>query len=275
MASCPSCENMMHTIGHAVVTAGEGIDVTEDRPMKVLVVDDEDLMVKTLEYGLRRERYTIHTACNGKEALGQVVRHKPDVVLLDAMMPELDGFETCRQIRAMRSDARIIFVTALDQEQDIIEGLNAGANDYVTKPFRMGEVLARIQAQLREVEDRRKMQASMVGGEGLPSSTSDRWVFDEGRLIIDLRQLQVTVRGNTVPLVRKEFDLLEYFARNRGQVLSADQILDRVWGIDYEINNVKVYVSQLRQKIEEDPQQPRYIITRRGFGYIFYPDGGQ
>ena len=118
---------------------------------KVLVVDDEPLMVRTLEFGLRREGYEVSSASDGKEALGQVVRTHPDVVLLDAMMPEMDGFETCRRIRAV-SGVPIIFVTALDREQDVIDGLNAGANDYIVKPFRMGEVLARVRAQLRAPE---------------------------------------------------------------------------------------------------------------------------
>jgi DNA-binding response OmpR family regulator len=249
------------TVEHAQPLAETRENVAVDRPMKVLVVDDEELMVKTLEFGLRRDGYSICAARNGKEALSQLYRHRPDLVLLDAMMPELGGFEACRKIRAV-SAVPIIFVTALDQEQDVIDGLNAGANDYVTKPFRMGEVLARVRAQLRAHHMR-----------GQPGS-ADRLVFDEGRLIVDLGQRQVVVRGNTVALVPTEFKLLEYFARNRGQVLSVDQILEHVWGLDYESNNVKVYVSTLRQKIEEDPQRPRYIITRRGFGYIFYGDGG-
>ena len=232
-----------------------------DRMGTILVADDEDLMVRTLEYGLRREGYTVVTARNGKEALGQFLRHRPDLVLLDAMMPLMDGFEACRQLRAV-SDVPIIFVTALDGEQDVIDGIRTyGANGYVTKPFRMGEVLARIHGTLRDFAARARQQDSLQG----------RSLLAGGQLVIDHDQRQVYVSGAPVALVPTEYRLLEYLVRNRGVVLSKEQITRAVWGHAPEVYDdvVKVYVSSLRQKIEPDPKRPRFIITRRQFGYMF------
>ena len=232
--------------------------MAEEGSRKILVVDDEPLMVRTLEFGLRREGYDVCTARSGPEALAQFHRHQPDVVLLDARLPDLDGWETCRRLRTL-SDVPIIMVTAAAGEQQAVDGFKSGADGYVTKPFSMPVMLAQ-NGRVLAAANRRP--------------PPNRLVYDGGRLIIDLDRKQVDVDGRPASLSALEFKLLEYLAANRPRVLSQDQILDHVWGEDYvgTPNLVKVYVSTLRKAVEANPQQPRYIITHRGFGYSFCDD---
>ncbi len=248
-------------LGYPGCLQPEAQAMAEPRPIRVLVVDDEPVVVKTLEYGLHAAGYVVATAHSGEEALGQLYRQLPDVVLLDRRMPGMDGLETCRQIHHLREDVPIIMVAGLVGEQEIEEGLDAGADDYVAKPFRMPELLARIRAVIRR---KGSWSAAGAGGRG-------RHAYDGERLVLDLDKRQVEVDGRVVPLSPLEYKLLEYLAANQGRVLSQRQILEHVWGPEYvdEPNYVKVYVNTLRQKIEPNPAQPRYVIARRGLGYMF------
>jgi DNA-binding response OmpR family regulator len=222
---------------------------------RILVVDDAPEMTMFLERILTKEGYEVAVADNARDGLRQVHHFRPDLVLLDVMMPEVDGWHMLQHLREF-SDVSVIMLTALSQLDNKIRGLDTGADDYVTKPFEVRELKARIRAALRRAEM-------------LPSSESHLLCFDDGSLVIDPSSHQVTVRGELVDLTPTEYRLLLYLAYNAGQVLTYDQILESVWGPGYEDTptNVKVYVRRLRQKIESDPRNPRYISTQWGAGY--------
>ena len=223
---------------------------------KLLVVDDDETLREAVEAYLSGADYEVVTASNGIEGLQKMYEHRPGLVMLDVMMPELDGLETCRRIREI-SKVPIIFLTARGQETDKVRGLEMGADDYVVKPFSLRELGARVQAILRRSED---------------SSTKGRGVlFTDDELVIDAGTGQVLRRGQPVTLTATERRLLFYLAENAGQILHMSRILESVWGHEYidEVGYVKVYVWRLRQKIEPDPGDPRYIITERGIGYRF------
>ncbi len=235
---------------------------------KVLVVEDEPSLVDTLEYSLTRQGYDVRTATDGVKALELARKEQPDLVVLDVMLPSLDGFEVCRILRQEMS-VPILMLTARTDEVDKIVGLEVGADDYMTKPFSMRELTARVKALLRRV---RLVREEMVGEEksdatGAPPS--ERLVFDD--LIIDLGRREMTYRQQLFHLKPKEFDLLVFLARNRGIVMSRDLILERVWGWDYDggSRTVDVHVRWLREKIEADASNPTRIVTVRGIGYRF------
>jgi two-component system KDP operon response regulator KdpE len=222
---------------------------------KILVVDDKPEVTWLLERALSEEGYEVAVAHDGQEALRQAHVFRPDLIVLDIMMPGMDGLVMLRRLREF-SDTPVIILTAVDTEDDKVRGLNIGADDYVTKPFGIKELKARIQATLRRV--------------ALPSSTEARVLrFDDEMLIIDPSSHRVIIRGEEVSLTPTEYKLLLYLAYNAGRVLSYEQILDNVWGPGYEegLTNVKLYVWYLRRKIEQDPSNPRYILTQRGVGY--------
>jgi DNA-binding response OmpR family regulator len=222
---------------------------------KILVVDDEPELAEMLKRPFAREDYALLVALNGRDGLRQVHRHQPDLVVLDVMMPEMSGWETLRRIREF-SQVPVIMLTAVDEENAKVQGLDLGADDYVTKPFGIRELMARIRASLRRAE--------------IPSSNNDHLlVFNRGELIVDPCSYRVTVRGEPVELTPTEHKLLFYLAYNAGQILSHEQILEEVWGPGYEggLTNVKVYIQRLRRKIEADPSNPCYILTQRGVGY--------
>lgn len=235
---------------------------------KVLVVEDEPALIDTLSYSLARQGYEVRTATDGAKALEVARREQPDLVVLDVMLPTLDGFEVCRILRQEMS-VPILMLTARTDEIDKIVGLEVGADDYLTKPFSMRELIARVKALLRRVRLVREEIASEdkeAGGNGL---STERLVFDE--LVIDLGRREVFFKEQLYHLKPKEFDLLVFLARNRGIVLSRDLILERVWGWDYDggSRTVDVHVRWLREKVEQDPSNPVRIVTVRGIGYRF------
>lgn len=228
----------------------------------LLIVDDEDSYRDALAVALAREGFEVETAADGVEAverfdLLQSVGRSPSLVLLDVMLPRLSGVDVCREIRA-RSDVPVIMVTARDSELDTVVGLEVGADDYVAKPFRIRELVARIRANLR--------RAPTPGGD-----TRSGGVLEIGDVCLDPGRHEVTVRGETVHLPPKEFELLELLLLNAGMVLSRDVLIDRVWGLDYvgDTKTLDVHVKRLRSKIEDDPAHPVRITTIRGVGYRY------
>jgi DNA-binding response OmpR family regulator len=231
-----------------------------ERPT-VLVVDD-DQALRTLCHTALSPVYNVVTAENGQQALRELYRSRPDIVLLDVTMPVLDGWETCRRIRDL-TDIPVIMLTAHSGDQDVARGLDIGADDYVTKPFSPVQLLARIRAALRR--------------HSAPTVENRTLSFDEGRLVIDTTRRVALVRGIEVALSATEYKVLELLARHPGQVLSHDQILEHVWGPEYagETGYVKTYMGLLRNKIEEDPHAPVYLLARRGLGYYLERRGRQ
>jgi DNA-binding response OmpR family regulator len=230
---------------------------------KILVVEDDLTLLETLEYSLMREQYEVFKARDGPSALELARQQHPDLIILDLMLPGLDGLQVCRILR-QEMNVPILILTARAQEVDKVVGLEMGADDYITKPFSMRELLARVKAQLRRVRLSRQdadLDALPVQGEKL--------VFDD--LLIDLSRREVLRGQEVLHFKPKEFDLLVFLARNRGIALSRDLILERVWGWDFDggTRTVDVHVRWLRAKIEDDPANPTRIITVRGVGYRF------
>jgi two-component system, OmpR family, KDP operon response regulator KdpE len=220
---------------------------------RILVVDDEPQLRRFLKTALEAHSYTVDLATTGREALELAQALHPDVVLLDLGLPELDGLEVCRRIRAY-SQLPIIVISARDREQDKVTALNEGADDYLTKPFGTGELLARIQVALRHVAQVQPAARAQVA---------------VGSLRLDLTMRQVFVRGEEVHLTPTEYEILKALARRHGQVLTQSALAREVWGPGEQHNTSKlrVFINQLRRKIEDDPAQPAYIITEPGVGY--------
>jgi DNA-binding response OmpR family regulator len=229
---------------------------------KVLVVEDETALLDTLVYNLERQSYQVFSAMDGETALALARQQHPDLIILDIMLPKLDGFEVCRILR-QEMNTPILMLTARDEEIDRVIGLEMGADDYITKPFSMRELMARVKAQLRRV----RLIRSEMTSEDLFSSKK----FQFGDLVLDLTRREVLKTGKSLFLKPKEFDLLLFLARHRGQVLSRDLILERVWGWDFSggSRTVDVHVRWLREKIEENPAFPKRLVTVRGAGYRF------
>ncbi|HXM17211.1 MAG TPA: response regulator transcription factor [Candidatus Tumulicola sp.] len=223
---------------------------------KILVVDDEATILQTLRFNLEKNGYAVCTAGDGRKALSVAELEKPDLIVLDIMLPELDGIEVCREIRK-RSSAPVLMLTAKDQEIDKVLALEIGADDYITKPFSIYELLARIKAHLR------RMQATQQ-----PSETA---VLRGGEVELDAGRHRVTKRGQAVELAPKEFRLLQVLLENKGRVVTRQAMLDRVWGFDFygDLQTVNVHIRWLREKIEDDPSSPKHIQTVRSRGYLF------
>jgi len=230
---------------------------------RILIVEDELVLRETLTYNLVKEGYAVSAAADGRRALELVQEDAPDLVLLDIMLPGLDGFEVCRVIRKEHT-VPIIMLTARDDVVDKVVGLEIGADDYLTKPFSMRELLARVKAQLRRVRLLRDQYARTE-----VSQPGNLLVF--GGLTLDLDRHEVVLNGEIVTLKPKEYELLVYLAQRRGRVLSRDQILADVWGWDYVggSRTVDVHIRWLREKIEDNPADPSRLITVRGAGYRF------
>ncbi len=226
---------------------------------RVLVVEDEQSWSDALAYMLRKEGFEVAVAATGPDALAEFDRNGADLVLLDLMLPVMSGTEVCRQLRT-RSDVPIIMVSARDSELDKVVGLELGADDYVTKPYSVRELLARIQAVLRRHHHHAR-----------PAETGS--TLTAGPVHIDLDRHVVTVRGAPVPFALKEFQLLELLVRNAGRVLTRAQLIDRIWGPDYvgDTKTIDVHIKRLRGKIETDPADPQHVQTLRGIGYKFQP----
>jgi DNA-binding response OmpR family regulator len=226
-------------------------------PKKILVVDDDPKILKALDQALRKEGYEVFKAADGPEALEQVRRLQPDLVVLDIMLPRLDGFEVCAQIRAIDS-VPILILSARGEEMDKVVGFNVGADDYLTKPFRLSELICRVRAILRRTAN----HPGLIN-DGVPIRFRDMEINRAART--------VTVRGRPVELTPKEFDLLWLLASHPGNVFSREAILQRVWHTDYSGDEaaLTVCIRRLREKIEQDPGHPEYIKTVWGIGYKF------
>jgi len=222
---------------------------------KILIVEDDRNLLDTLKYNLRKEGYNAVAAFDGAEALDVARREKPDLIILDIMLPKLSGFEVCRILRKEMT-VPILMLTAKTEEVDKIVGLEIGADDYMTKPFSMRELLARLGAMLRRAE----MAVQPLGGEK---------VLKIDGLEIDIARHRAFLRGTALELSPKEFDLLVFLAKNKGFVFSREQLLDKVWGYDYagDTRTVDVHIRWLRQKIESEPAKPKLLMTVRGTGY--------
>jgi DNA-binding response OmpR family regulator len=233
---------------------------------KILVVEDEQALRETIVYNLEKQGYTAEAAGDGMAALEAARRLKPDLMILDLMLPRLDGFEVCRILRR-ESNLPILMLTARDDEIDRVVGLEIGADDYMVKPFSMRELLARVKAQLRLSELLQEEIAKLT----LAGQTSTPEILTCGNLEINLTRSEVQLDGQVLALKPQEYALLVFFAGHRRQMLSREMILDRVWGWEYVGNSrtVDVHVRWLREKIEVDPADPKRIITVRGGGYTF------
>jgi DNA-binding response OmpR family regulator len=233
---------------------------------KVLVVEDEPSLQETLLYNLDKAGYAAEAAGDGRTAIEAARRFQPDLIVLDIMLPGMDGFEVCKVLRR-ESSVPILMLTARDDEIDRVVGLEVGADDYLTKPFSMRELMARVKAQLRRGELLRQAMARTASPE--TAEAHDRLSF--GGLVVNRTRREVTLDGAVLALKPQEYDLLQFFAEHKGQMLSREFILERVWGWDYigDSRTVDVHVRWLRQKIEQDPANPQRIVTVRGGGYRF------
>jgi DNA-binding response OmpR family regulator len=238
------------------------LDNQPDSKKKILIVEDEPALQETLAYNLKRQGYEILLAKDGRQAVEMARQAKPDLIVLDIMLPILDGFEVCRIIR-QELNAPIIMLTARDDEIDRVIGLEMGADDYLTKPFSMREFLARVKAHLRRI---RMMQEEIKTEPTLPSN-----ILQFDNLVMDLSRREVSLDKTVLALKPKEYDLLLFLAQHRGKVLSRELILERVWEWDYtgESRTVDVHIRWLREKIEQNPTSPIRIVTVRGAGYRF------
>ncbi len=225
---------------------------------RVLVVEDEPALAESIAYNLAREGYEVATAAEGEEALVRFRQATPSIVILDLMLPKLSGLDVCRSIRA-QSAVPIVILTAKDSEADKVAGLELGADDYVTKPFSMRELVSRVRAHLRRVDMARTPPAS------------DEGVLAGGPVILDPGRHEAAVGEQAIQLTPKEFDLLELLIARKGRLLTRAFLIEEVWGADYvgDTKTLDVHVKRLRQKIEQDPHRPRHLLTVRGLGYKF------
>ena len=228
--------------------------------IKILIIDDDLEMASSLQRALMQEDYAVDVVSGMGEGLRRAYAYQPDLILLDLVAPGLDGWDLLGRIREL-SDVPVIILSIVDDEDDKVRAFDLGADDYVTKPFGMQELKARIQAVLR--------RASLP-----PSKGSYLLRFDDDQLVLDPSSRKVTVRGETVNLTPTEYRLFLYLAYNSGRVLTHNQILEGVWGAGYEnsLPSVKVYISRLRDKLESNPREPRYVLTQRGSGYYLARD---
>ena len=227
---------------------------------KVLIVDDEEHIVELLKFNLLNAGYDVFTANDGVNAVKIAKAEKPSLMLLDLMLPGIDGFDVCKEIK--RNDemkkTSIIMLTAKGEELDKILGLELGADDYITKPFSVRELLARVKAVLRRTNSVGEIEDD---------------VYDSQNLKVDFERHEVCVKGNKIDLTLKEFELLQILIKNKGKILTRETLLDKIWGYEYigETRTVDVHIRYLRKKIEEDDKNPRFIETIRGVGYRFNP----
>ena len=225
----------------------------------ILIVEDERAIVEILKFNLKREGYETLEALDGQTGLQLAQTEDPDLILLDVMLPKMNGFDICKTLRGENRTTPIIMLTAREEEMDKVFGLETGADDYMTKPFSMKELMARVKANIR----RRSMEYAPA------QSTAGQIEADS--LCLNPETYQVTKNGTPVDLTQKEYDLLSYLIRERGKVFSREDLMQRVWNYDYygDMRTVDVTVRRLREKIEDDPGKPQYILTRRGVGYYF------
>lgn len=233
---------------------------------KILVVEDEIALQETLAYNLKRQGYEVRTCGDGASALEEARTFKPDLVLLDVMLPGIDGFEVCRTLR-QEASTPVLMLTARDDEIDRVVGLEVGADDYMTKPFSMRELMARVKAMLRRV----RMIREEIQSETTALPAINTQVLSFGSLELDLTKREIRLNGQALTVKPKEFELLIFLARHRGQVVTRELILERVWDWNFigDSRTVDVHVRWLREKIEVDPSAPVRLVTVRGAGYRF------
>lgn len=231
----------------------------------ILIVDDEETIVTMLSVNLQKEGYQTLEASNGEEGVQIALEKKPDLILLDIMLPKMDGFSVCKRIRQSLNNVPILMISAKDEEIDKILGLELGADDYITKPFSIRELMARVKANLRKAE----IVAKANEQESEIQQENDKNKIKVGDLSLDLNRFEVKVRGEVVDLTLREFEVLKYLASQPEQVVTREVLLEKVWGYEYygDIRTVDVTVRRIREKIEKDTSNPKILITKRGVGY--------
>ncbi len=225
----------------------------------VLIVEDDPNIVDILRFNFEKEGYSVDVATDGAAGLEKALEISPDLILLDVMLPKMDGFEVCRRVRE-KSSVPIIMLTAREEEVDKVLGLELGADDYITKPFSIRELTARVKANLRR------------SSTDAPAHTRDSTnTIVSGELVINIERYEVEKRGKVIDITVREFELLKFLAQQPEKIFSRETLLEKVWGYEYygDVRTVDVTVRRLREKIEDDPGMPRYIVTKRGVGYYF------
>lgn len=225
----------------------------------VLIVEDEQAIIDILKFNFTKEGYKVLEAMDGEKGLNLALSEKPDLILLDVMLPKMDGFEVCKKVRE-KSSVPIIMLTAREEEVDKVLGLELGADDYMTKPFSIRELSARVKANLRRTSIDRAQTAQETGK-----------TITSGDLTINVERYEVSKYGKVIEITLREFELLKFLATQPEKIFSRESLLENVWGYEYygDVRTVDVTVRRLREKIEDDPGMPRYIITKRGVGYYF------
>ena len=231
---------------------------------RILIVEDEKNIVDILSFNLTREGYETLEAYDGQAGLQLALEQNPDLILLDLMLPKMDGFDVCRNLRKENRSTPVIMLTAREEETDKVLGLELGADDYITKPFSMRELLARVKANIRRNE--------MVTGASVPAPSGNR--MELGRISIDPDQMVVYKDGRALELTQREYELVKFLAAQPGKVFSREALMEHVWNYEGYVGDVRavdVAVRRLREKVEDDPAQPQIIVTRRGQGYLLSP----
>ena len=247
----------------------EGLeDLVEQEKKTILVVDDEESIMELLVYNLEKEGYNTLKAYDGITAVEMALKERPDLILLDVMIPKLDGISVCKKIRYYLniSTMPILMVSAKDTESDKIVGLEMGADDYITKPFQIRELMARIKANLRKSE----AQVTAVQNELAEKEEKDNEIIEVGELTLDLKKIEARVKGELVNLTKKEFDVLKFLASQPGEVVTRERLLHEIWEYDEyvgAIRTIDVTMNRIRDKIEKDKADPKILITKRGVGY--------
>lgn len=236
----------------------------DENKKTILIVDDEKTIVDMLVYNLQKEGYNTLEAGDGEEGVRIALENKPNLVLLDIMLPKMDGLAVCKRIR-QTLNIPILMISAKDEEIDKILGLELGADDYITKPFSVRELMARVKANLRKAE----ITAKAMENEANKDSEANANVLTVGDLSLDLSKFEVKVRGEVIDLTLREFEVIKYLANQPGQVVTRETLLEKVWGYEYygDIRTVDVTVRRIREKIEKDTSNPKILITKRGVGY--------
>ena len=229
---------------------------------RILIVEDEKNIVDILSFNLTREGYETLEAYDGQAGLQLALEQNPDLILLDLMLPKMDGFDVCRNLRKENRSTPVIMLTAREEETDKVLGLELGADDYITKPFSMRELLARVKANIRRNE--------MVTGASVPAPSGNR--MELGRISIDPDQMVVYKDGRALELTQREYELVKFLATQPGKVFSREALMEHVWNYEGYVGDVRavdVAVRRLREKVEDDPASPQFVVTRRGLGYSF------
>lgn len=237
----------------------------DENKKTILIVDDEKTIVDMLVYNLQKEGYNTLEAGDGEEGVRIALENKPNLVLLDIMLPKMDGLAVCKRIR-QTLNIPILMISAKDEEIDKILGLELGADDYITKPFSVRELMARVKANLRKAEITAKAMENEANNKNSEANSN---VLTVGDLSLDLSKFEVKVRGEVIDLTLREFEVIKYLANQPGQVVTRETLLEKVWGYEYygDIRTVDVTVRRIREKIEKDTSNPKILITKRGVGY--------